>query len=633
MSNLLVAALAAVAIGAVLGLLGAGGSIMTTPLLLFVVKLPAHAATTMSLVVVGTTSATAGFLHGRDGNVRLRVALPFALAGAPGAFLGGRLALGLSPEALLYAFAGFMTAASIALLRRRDDHPPRAHKPHVVLVVVAGFALGALTGVLGAGGGFLIVPTLVLLFGLPMREAIGSSLVIITLNSLVGLAARYRPGSVDPGLAALLSGVAIVGAWLGHRLSARVPQQALKRGFAVLVLVVAAFIVLRTAGVLLVDAGEVTLIGERGRSTHTFHGPAPSPGDLVALDGGALRVLTPWRGPPGGLPTLTQRVLDPRRQRAVAVRERVEAGVRSFFAARGFRETRTPLRVPSPGMGPHIRPFPGGRAGFLQTSPEFAMKRLLVGGLEKIFQLAPVFRDEPHAPTHLSEFTMLEWYRAYADEEAIATDTEELIAGLAVAEHGAPTIHFGARVIDVTPPWPRLPVRELFRVHAGVDPLPHVDLAPACRDHGLAVAPDDSWDDRYFRLWLDVIEPRLPADRAFFVTRYPASQAALAVVDPDPDGSAWARRFEAYAGGLELGNAFFELTDPGVQRERFLADRQLRQDAHPDWPVSPLDEGFLAALAEGLPPSAGIAIGVDRLVMLLADEPDIDRTVWLAYQL
>jgi lysyl-tRNA synthetase class 2 len=280
-------------------------------------------------------------------------------------------------------------------------------------------------------------------------------------------------------------------------------------------------------------------------------------------------------------------------------------------------------------MEPHIRPVTTSGGLFLQTSPEFAMKRLLAGGLDRIFQLCPVFRDEPRSATHLSEFTMLELYRAWASDLDLMADVEQLLAGVATALHGAPRLTFAGQTIDLAPPWPRLPVRELFVRHAGVDPVPGSDLAAACRHHGLAVDAADDWDDLYFRLWLALVEPRLPVDRPCFVTRYPASQAALARVDQDADGTPWARRFEVFAGGLELGNAFDELTDPAQQRARFVADQAARRAAHPDWPESPIDEDFLAALHEGLPPSAGIAMGVDRLVMLLADEPDIGRTVWL----
>lgn len=360
-------------------------------------------------------------------------------------------------------------------------------------------------------------------------------------------------------------------------------------------------------------------------------GDAARVGDLVTVDAhGQLRVRTATALPVGQDARWPRRVLDPRRLRGGQIRARTLAGIRAFFAARDFLETPTPVRVPSPGMEPHIRPFAVARGGFLQTSPEFAMKRLLVGGLERIYQVCPVFRDEPRSDTHASEFTMLEFYRAWADDTAIMADVEELVAALATAIHGAPRLTFAGQTIDVTPPWPRLTVRELFRAHAGVDPVPGGDLAAACARHGLDSPPDDDWDARYFRLWLSVVEPHLPADRPCFVTRYPASQAALARVDADPDGTPWARRFEVYAGGLELGNAFDELTDAAAQRARFADDQATRRAAYGDaWPESPVDEDFLGALTEGLPPSSGIALGVDRLVMLLADERDLAYTLWL----
>jgi lysyl-tRNA synthetase class 2 len=336
-----------------------------------------------------------------------------------------------------------------------------------------------------------------------------------------------------------------------------------------------------------------------------------------------------------------ERTLDPRRRRGLELRGKVEALIRRFFVEGGFLETRTPLLVPCPGMEPHIRPFaatrpasPGEPGAYLPTSPEFAMKRLLAGGLERIFQLCPAFRDEPESVTHRPEFTILEWYRAYAGYEEIMRDAEELLAFVATELHGEPVIRRGGRTISVAPPWPRLRVRDLFAELAGVDLVrastPEA-LARECARLGVGGDPSaETWDDLYFRIWLNVIEPRLPADRAVFVTRYPASQAALAVVDEDSDGSRWARRFELYAGGLELGNAFEELTDPAEQRARFEHDMELRAQLYgPSFPPSPIDEGFLGALAEGMPPAGGIAVGVDRLVMLFADEEDIRFTFWL----
>ncbi|OFY98839.1 MAG: EF-P lysine aminoacylase GenX [Bdellovibrionales bacterium GWB1_52_6] len=335
----------------------------------------------------------------------------------------------------------------------------------------------------------------------------------------------------------------------------------------------------------------------------------------------------------------TSAVLDPRRLHGTAVRNKTERAIRNFFAGNDFREVRTPLLVPCPGMETHIRPFKIHREEpllFLPTSPEFAMKRLLVGGLERIFQLSPAFRDEPPSRTHHPEFTMLEWYRAYAGYEEIMRDTEELLAFTAKEVLGSASgeIQFEGKTISVKPPWPRLRVRDLFLQHTGIDLTRAHNLAlliDEAQRLNIKVNPGENWDDVYFKIWLNLIEPRLPADQAVFVVDYPVSQAALAVLAKHADGTSWARRFEVYVGGIELCNAFEELTDPVEQRARFVKDMNLREQIYgPAFPKNPLDEDFLSALTEGMPPSGGNALGVDRLVMLLADEPDIHYTMWLS---
>ncbi len=356
-------------------------------------------------------------------------------------------------------------------------------------------------------------------------------------------------------------------------------------------------------------------------------------GDLVEISGGSaknLRVLTRSLRP--GKSEWMERTLDPRRLHATRIRAEVERGIREFFLAQGFLETRTPLLVPCPGMEIHIRPFELKTGAYLPTSPEFAMKRLLVGGLEKIFQICPSFRYEPLSTTHHPEFTMLEWYRAYDSIKTIQADTESLLEYLAIRILGKPQIEFQGRKISVKTPWPRLRVRDLF-LAIGVDLVAAATpeaLARECERLGIASSAADTWDDLYFRIWLNRIEPELPADQAVFVERYPPSQAALATLDQDPDGSVWAKRFEFYAAGLELGNAFEELTDALEQRSRFKRDMFARTEIYGErFPPSPLDEEFLGALEEGLPPSGGIAVGVDRLVMLLANEPELEKTLWL----
>lgn len=355
-------------------------------------------------------------------------------------------------------------------------------------------------------------------------------------------------------------------------------------------------------------------------------------GDIVSVVDGEVRLLTKNRSPAQSL-SFMNRVLDPRRVKATRVRTQVESGIRRFFEGSGFLETRTPMLVRSPGMEVHIRPYKLETGEYIPTSPEFAMKRLLAGGLEKIFQICPAFRYEPFSPHHSPEFTILEWYRAYAGYLEIMEDMEKLVESLALNFFGTPEIPFQGKKISVKTPWPRLRVRDLFREKAGIDLVLAAEL-PAMRKEierlGLKWNDADTWDDLYFKVWLDFIEPKLPFDQAVFVTHYPASQSALAVIETDKDGSRWARRFEPYAGGMELGNAFEELTDPVEQRHRFVEDMKARVQCYGEsFPPNPIDEDFLRALEEGMPPSGGIAVGVDRLVMLFADEPDIDKTLWL----
>ncbi len=375
-----------------------------------------------------------------------------------------------------------------------------------------------------------------------------------------------------------------------------------------------------------------TVLTERGSREIELPEPHKSAqiGDIVEWDGKSLRVLTRSLKP-GSLKWATH-VLDPRRVNGVKTRRRVERLLREFFESRDFIETRTPTLVPCPGMETHIRTFKTESGAYLPTSPEFAMKRLLVGGLEKIFQICSSFRYEPNSRTHHPEFTMLEWYRAYADMDAIMKDTEELFEFIAIQLNGKPEIEFQGSRISLKTPWPRLTIRELFK-NVGID-LVALDtkekLGARVKELGLSFSSADTWDDLYFRVWLNLIEPKLPSDQAVFVTRYPRSQAALAVLDQDPDGSTWAKRFELYAGGFELGNAFEELTDAKEQRARFIRDMNTREEIYGSaFPKAPLDEDFISALEEGMPPSGGIAVGVDRMVMLFGNETDIGNTVWL----
>jgi lysyl-tRNA synthetase class 2 len=282
--------------------------------------------------------------------------------------------------------------------------------------------------------------------------------------------------------------------------------------------------------------------------------------------------------------------------RNLRARSRALEVVRRYFREQRFVEVDTPLRVPAPGVDLHMDAVRA-EGGYLVTSPEHQMKRLLVGGLPRIFQVSRATRRAELGRLHEPEFVMLEWYRAFAGFEDVLHDTERIVARVVTALAGKPrTPGTGGRSVDVRPP---------FRRHAGI------------ADAAELAASDE---DRYFELLVDRVEPalaRLP--RPVFLCDYPASQAALARRSPaDP---AVAERFELYVAGVELCNGYGELTDPVEQRRRMLADsRRRRRERRP---VYPIDEKFLAALSEGLPPSAGNALGLDRLILLALGAPSL----------
>ena len=310
-------------------------------------------------------------------------------------------------------------------------------------------------------------------------------------------------------------------------------------------------------------------------------------------------------------------------------RARLTAATRAFFAARGYTEVETQYAVPSPGEEVHLAPFrteqrrPDGtrRDLFLHTSPEFAMKRLLVAGAGPIFQLARVWRNDEGSDRHAAEFTMLEWYAPGADMDALIAETSALLRAV------LPPVVVCRGVSTSIDACERLTVAEAFARHVGADVLATADDAPAlAAQAGTRLRAGETWEDVFFRLLLERIEPHLGRDCPTFLTHWPAAQAALARRDPaDPRV---AERFELYVCGMELANAFVELTDAGEQRARFMADRARRIALHGDagWK---LDEDFLAALAHGMPPAAGIALGFDRLAMIAGGADRIDQVLWL----
>ena len=284
---------------------------------------------------------------------------------------------------------------------------------------------------------------------------------------------------------------------------------------------------------------------------------------------------------------------------SLALRARAVRAVRAWLDGAGFVEVETPVRVRAPANEPHIRP-PASGGAWLRASPELHMKRLLAAGMERIYQIGPCFREGELGDRHSPEFTMLEWYRRGGTWLDLMDDVRAFCAAAARAAAGSETVRFRGADIDLGGEWERIPVREAYRRWAGWDPV-------------------ETWDAERFDLDMALkVEPALPRDRPLFLVGYPAQAASLARLSPDDPRLA--ERWEAYVGGMELANAFGELVDPAEQRARFV--EAAREKAALGEPVFPLDEPFLAALGS-LPPSAGAALGVDRLAMVLADAPSI----------
>jgi elongation factor P--(R)-beta-lysine ligase len=322
-------------------------------------------------------------------------------------------------------------------------------------------------------------------------------------------------------------------------------------------------------------------------------------------------------------------------------RSRVLAAVRAFFADAGYLEVETPALQASPGLEPHLQAFAtllhdprdgSARPRFLHTSPEFAMKKLLAGGLPKIWQLAHVFRDGERSATHHPEFMMLEWYRAGASYRDLMDECEALLCH-AQAAAGADAYRWQGRVADAQAPWQRLTVAEAFAIYTGLDLLATMPdpqnpdaalLADAAQRVGVPSHAGDDWESLFFRIFLERIEPRLGIGAPTILSDYPISLAALA--RSKPENPRLAERFELYVCGLELANAFGELTDAAEQRRRFQADQARKQALYGE--TYPIDEDFLAALEHGLPECAGIALGFDRLVMLATDAAHIEDVLW-----
>ncbi|HEV7438577.1 MAG TPA: EF-P lysine aminoacylase EpmA [Methylobacterium sp.] len=327
-----------------------------------------------------------------------------------------------------------------------------------------------------------------------------------------------------------------------------------------------------------------------------------------------------------------------RRPRLI-LRNRIVQGLRTHFSGLAFVEVEGAALQVSPGNETHLSAFateaigPDGERAplYLHTSPEFACKKLLAAGEPRLFSLARVFRNRERGPLHHPEFTMLEWYRTGEPYTVLMRDCADLLR-LAAETAGTTRFRWRGRSCDPVAPFERLTVAEAFARHAGIDLLATLDaagetdreaLAAAVAGAGLRVAEDDTWADLFSRVLVARIEPHLGEGRPTILCEYPASEAALARRSPgDPRV---AERFELYACGVELANAFGELTDPAEQRRRFEDEMAERLRIYGE--AYPIDEDFLAALAQ-MPEASGIALGLDRLVMLACGAGRIDDVIW-----
>jgi lysyl-tRNA synthetase class 2 len=333
-----------------------------------------------------------------------------------------------------------------------------------------------------------------------------------------------------------------------------------------------------------------------------------------------------------------------RRRPHLADRATILKAWREWFVGQGFLEVDTPVMQVSPGCEVHMRGFstmlhnanPAQRCSlWLQTSPEFAMKKILVAGEPKIFQFAHSFRNGERTERHHPEFTMLEWYRLHDGYETLQADCAALLRQAALAV-GRNVATWQGMSCDLTAELEILPVEDAFQRYCGFSILGTAEdsanpdaslplLLKQAKKTGIHLAPDDRWEDIFFRFVLEFIEPKLGAGRPTVLTDYPVSMAALARAKPsDPRV---AERFELYACGLELANGYGELTDPVIQRQRFEADMALKERLYGE--RFPIDPDFLAALEFGLPSCAGIALGFDRMVMLASGASRIEDVLWL----
>ncbi|MGH7816482.1 MAG: lysine--tRNA ligase, partial [Candidatus Binatia bacterium] len=375
------------------------------------------------------------------------------------------------------------------------------------------------------------------------------------------------------------------------------------------------------------DIGDI--VGIRG---HLFRTKTKE----LTVEAQELRLLTKclrplpekWHGLADVEARYRQRYLDlmvnPQVREVFEKRSRIVRRLRRFFEERDFLEVETPMMQPIPG-GAAAKPFITHHNTldmelYLRVAPELFLKRLLVGGFERVFELNRSFRNEGISVRHNPEFTMVEFYQAYATFEDLIELTEELFVTLAEEVLGSLQVPYGEHVIDLKPPWRRLTVREAVMAHGGVAQAEVESVAALkafAKKNNLKVDLNVPYGNLLVEIFEEVAEATLI--QPTFVTGYPIEVSPLARKnDKNP---AWVDRFELYIGGRELANAFSELNDPADQRQRFL--EQMAARAAGDEEANPIDDDYVRALEYGMPPAAGEGIGIDRLVMFLTNSPSI----------
>ena len=302
--------------------------------------------------------------------------------------------------------------------------------------------------------------------------------------------------------------------------------------------------------------------------------------------------------------------------------------IRSYFDSQGFLEVESPILTPYPTLDANILSMKSvlnldhRHTLFLHTSPEHTMKKLLAAGAGNIYYLGKVFRDGELTDLHNPEFTMAEWYRTDATYEDIIQDTQNLIVHVAQDVFGSTSFDYDEQPIDLSPAWDRTTLTDLFLEKTGIS-LPDCydlsDFKKTAADHGFRVQSDDDWESLFFRIYLEKVEPGLGIPKPLFITDYPARMGLMA--RRKANDLERVERVELYIGGLELANGYTELLDPDEQKERFLEQLMKKEDA--GFQEYRIDEELLEALPAIPSPTAGIALGVDRLIMLLTNKSDI----------